>query len=70
LADVYVRTLERAAQMTGGEQALALSLKVTPSHPSLWLLGAERPPTHVFLRAVDIVTAGLVPDADRPAPKA
>jgi hypothetical protein len=28
--DVYVRTLERAAQIEGGEEALALRLKVTP----------------------------------------
>jgi DNA-binding transcriptional regulator YdaS (Cro superfamily) len=69
LADVYVRTLERAAQLVGGEQALALSLKVTPSHLSLWLRGVERPPVEIFLRAVDLVT-DRIPDADRPAPRA
>ena len=56
MPDVYVRTLERAVQIEGGEQALALRLKVTPSHLALWIQGIERPPVDVFLRAVDVVT--------------
>ena len=56
MSDVYVRTLERAAQIVGSEDALALRLKVTPSHLSLWLHGAERPPVEIFLRAVDLVS--------------
>ena len=54
--DLYLRTLQRAAQIAGGEQALALHLKVTPSHLSLWLKGLERPTTDAFLRAVDLVS--------------
>jgi DNA-binding transcriptional regulator YdaS (Cro superfamily) len=61
LADVYVRTLERAAQIAGGEQTLAVCLKVTPSHLALWMQGLERPPVEIFLRAVDLVTDGLLP---------
>jgi DNA-binding transcriptional regulator YdaS (Cro superfamily) len=53
---LYLRTLQRAAQIAGGEQALALHLKVTPSHLSLWLKGLERPTTEAFLRAVDLVS--------------
>jgi hypothetical protein len=56
LPDVYVRTLERAAEIEGGAQALALRLKVTPSHLMLWMHGAERPPVEIFLRAVDLVS--------------
>ena len=56
MPDVYVRTLERAVQIQGGEEALALRLKVTPSHLTLWIQGIERPPVDVFLRAVDLVT--------------
>ena len=56
MPDVYVRTLERAVQIEGGEQALALRLKVTPSHLALWIQGIERPPVEVFLRAVDLVS--------------
>src|SRR5437764_15393384 len=59
--DVYVRTLERAVKIEGGEQALALRLKVTPSHLALWIQGIERPPVEVFLRAVDLVTDQLFP---------
>lgn len=54
--EVHVRTLKRAAEIAGGEQPLALRLKVTPSHLALWLAGIETPPVDVFLRAVDIVT--------------
>jgi DNA-binding transcriptional regulator YdaS (Cro superfamily) len=54
--DVYLRTLQRAALIAGGEQALALELKVTPSHLALWLQGIERPPLDIFLRAVDLVS--------------
>jgi DNA-binding transcriptional regulator YdaS (Cro superfamily) len=55
--DLYLRTLERASQIAGGELALAIHLKVTPSHLSLWLKGLERPTTEAFLRAVDLVSA-------------
>lgn len=53
---VYARTLRRAVDIVGGEQHLALRLKVKPSHLSLWLRGLCQPPTDVFLRAVDLVT--------------
>ncbi|HET7366643.1 MAG TPA: hypothetical protein VFJ70_23965 [Burkholderiales bacterium] len=56
LPDLYLRTLQRAAEIVGGEQALALHLKVTPSHLALWLKGLEEPTTEAFLRAVDLVS--------------
>jgi hypothetical protein len=52
---VYVGTLQRAAALVGGEEALALRLKVTPSHLVLWLQGIASPPRDVFLKAADIV---------------
>jgi DNA-binding transcriptional regulator YdaS (Cro superfamily) len=54
--ELYVRTLQRAAEIVGGEQELALRLKVTPSHLALWIRGIETPPGNVFLRAVDLVS--------------
>jgi hypothetical protein len=54
--NVYVRTLQRAADIAGGEQKLALRLKVTPSHLALWIRGMEPMPVRVFFRAVDLVT--------------
>ena len=52
---VYVRTLQRAAELVGGEEALARRLKVTPSHLALWLHGIVSPPCDYFLKAADIV---------------
>jgi DNA-binding transcriptional regulator YdaS (Cro superfamily) len=63
LAGVHVRTLRRAAALVGGEQELALRLKVTPSHLVLWMAGAAVPPADVFLRAVDIVMDHVQPSA-------
>ncbi len=56
MPDVRARTLKRAAEIMGGEELLALHLKVTPSHLALWIRGIESPPDHIFLRAVDLVT--------------
>jgi DNA-binding transcriptional regulator YdaS (Cro superfamily) len=67
--DVYLRTLERAAQIVGGEQALALHLKVTPSHLALWLKGLEEPTTEAFLRAVDLVSEHELAQLPRPIPE-
>jgi DNA-binding transcriptional regulator YdaS (Cro superfamily) len=53
---VYVRTLQRAAELVGGEEALARRLKVTPSHLALWLHGVVLPPCDFFLKAADIVS--------------
>lgn len=55
ITEVYVRTLNRAAEIVGGAEALAYRLKVTPSHLDLWLRGVEQAPTHIFLKAVDLV---------------
>ena len=66
--DVYLRTLVRAAQIVGGEQALALHLKVTPSHLALWLKGLEEPTTEAFLRAVDLVSAHQLAQLPQPPP--
>ena len=66
MAEVHVRTLRRAAALVGGEQELALRLKVTPSHLVLWMAGAEMPPADVFLRAVDIVMDHARPSSSVP----
>jgi hypothetical protein len=55
IAEVYVRTLTRAAELVGGAEALAHRLKVTPSHLDLWMRGVEQAPTHIFLKAVDLL---------------
>jgi DNA-binding transcriptional regulator YdaS (Cro superfamily) len=66
--DLYLRTLRRAADIVGGEQALAIHLKVTPSHLALWLKGLEQPTTEAFLRAVDLVSAHELAQLPQPPP--
>lgn len=56
MPNLYARTLKRAAQVVGGTEQLAISLKVTPSHLALWLGGAEPTPPDIFLKAVDLIT--------------
>lgn len=55
MPSVHSKTLQRAAEIVGGEQQLALRLKVTPSHLALWIQGIEQPPGDIFLQAVDLV---------------
>jgi len=65
--DLYIKTLQRAAALAGSEFELALRLKVTPSHLRLWLAGTEPPPTHAFLRAVDVLSELTETARDKPA---
>ena len=55
MSDVYVRTLQRAVEIAGGQQQLAARLHVTPGQVTVWLTRAEEPPTDIFLAAVDII---------------
>ena len=52
---VYARTLRRAAELLGGEGALAARLGVPKDQLDLWLRNFVRPPNDVFLKAADIV---------------
>lgn len=52
---VYARTLGRAAELVGGEGALAARLGVTKNELDLWLRNFVRPPNDVFLKAAGIV---------------
>jgi len=54
---VYIRTFKRAAEIVGGEEALAFQLQVTPSELALWIQGKVSPPGDAFLRATELVTA-------------
>ena len=53
--DVYVRTLGRAAALSGGTLELARRLQVTPEQLDAWIAGSEIAPDAVFLRAVDLL---------------
>jgi hypothetical protein len=66
VADVHIKTLRRAAEVAGGEQELAVLLKVTPSHLRLWMTGFTDPPGDIFLRAVDVVLGRSLPAPSNP----
>lgn len=53
---VWVRTLEYAALLVGGEEQLADKVGATPAELSSWLAGRERTPMAVLRKAVDIVS--------------
>ena len=52
----YVRTLERAVELAGGEDALASMLHTSPEVLSLWLSGKLAPPLKRYLAALEFVT--------------
>lgn len=61
---VYTRTLRAAADVLGGERALARYLRVARPDLHRWLRpGSVPPPANIFLKAVDILLNDL-PDAD------
>ena len=57
MPNVHAVTLRRAAEILGGEAALASTLGVSAKDLAGWLRGTSTPPTKVFLQAVDIVSA-------------
>jgi hypothetical protein len=64
---LYARTLSRAAEVVGGEEQLALQLRIAPSQLALWLAGKGTPPGDVFLSAVDIVGEHNIQALRRPS---
>jgi hypothetical protein len=71
---VYSRTLQKAAELSGGQKRLARLLRVPLADLEKWIDGYGAPPMSVFLRAIDFVldetsspAAGSEPDD--PAPR-
>jgi len=52
------RTLTRALRAMGSLERLAEHLGVTESQLVQWLTGNGRPPTPIYLRALDLVARG------------
>jgi hypothetical protein len=53
---IYVRTLHKAAEILGGERALARYLRVPMPELFAWMRpGSVPPPTTIFLKAVDLI---------------
>jgi hypothetical protein len=71
---VYSRTLQKAAELSGGQKKLARYLRVPLAELEKWIAGDGTPPASVFLRAVDFVldeTTSPAPSSepDDPAPR-
>jgi hypothetical protein len=52
---VMSRTLQKAAELVGGQKALARRLRVPLAELQKWIAGGGQPPMAIFLRAVDLV---------------
>lgn len=52
---IYSRTMQKAAQLAGGEKKLARYLHVPLAELQKWISDAGTPPTATFLKAVDLV---------------
>jgi DNA-binding transcriptional regulator YdaS (Cro superfamily) len=57
------RTLQRALEIAGTMEALAVRLGASSAELSVWLSGERPTPSHVYLLALDVVSRG------RPRPK-
>ena len=55
---IHTRTLEKAAQILGGQAELAAYLHVTRGDLAAWMDGRKVLPTSVFITAVDVIEAG------------
>jgi hypothetical protein len=54
-SSLHQLALHRAAELLGGQQALAAVLEVNPHVVARWIDGTLRIPQRVFLRVVDIL---------------
>jgi hypothetical protein len=74
-ASVYSRTLQKAAELVGGQRKLARQLRVPLAELEKWIADKDEPPTAVFLAAVDLVLEETAPPAggsgsgEPPAPR-
>ena len=70
---VYGRTLQKAAELSGGQKQLARMLHVPLAELEKWIAGMDTPPMSVFLKAIDFVLDETSPAAgsepDDPAPR-
>jgi hypothetical protein len=70
-ANVYSRALLRAAELVGGRDKLANTLRVPKSEIDKWIAGDTKPTRDVFLRVVDLIldeTGAAGDPSDTPDP--
>src|SRR5687768_14550431 len=67
---VYVRTLQKAADILGSRNKLARHLRVTQVELERWMAANEIPPIDAFLKAVELIlddTGGSEPGETPPS---
>lgn len=67
-ASVHRRALERALRLAGGEEALAVRLRVDAATVRFWREGLSSIPGDAFLRIVDFLVEHSLDDLQRPPP--
>ncbi len=55
---IHTRTLEKAAQVVGGQAELANYLHVRSEELAAWMEGRNVLPTSLFITAVDLIASG------------
>ena len=61
IAAPYLRVLRNAAQLVGGETALAAALAVAPEKLRSWLAGEVVPPVAFYVAALEIIERARAP---------
>jgi DNA-binding transcriptional regulator YiaG len=62
----YTRTLKRAIEMAGGEAKLAEKLGTSLEVLRKWLSGELKPPSKVYLAALEIVQVSITQRMPKP----
>jgi hypothetical protein len=63
-ASVYSRTLQKAAELIGGQAKLGRHLRVPAAELQKWIDDKAVPPMGIFLRAVDLIIEETPPPVD------
>jgi hypothetical protein len=63
-ASVYSRTLQKAAELIGGQVKLCRHLRVPATELQKWLDDKAVPPIGIFLRAVDLIIEETPPPVE------
>lgn len=58
LENPYVRPLERARQVAGGDEQLAAALRTSTEALSKWLSGEALPPMRTYMAALNLMARG------------
>jgi hypothetical protein len=61
--DTYVRAVDMAAEILGGQDAVARYLGATPEMVASWAAGQSEPAVKFFLRLVDLIEEQAVKTA-------